>query len=57
MQSVTEFHIFCFIFADSKVKGHPSSAGLKQSLIGLSQDLVADLGVGDSPVFLPEVQP
>lgn len=33
-----------------------SSAGLQDGLVGLSQDLVADLGVGDGPVFLAQVQ-
>lgn len=33
-----------------------SSAGLQQRLIGLGQDLVADLGVGDGPVFLAQVK-
>lgn len=33
-----------------------SSAGLQNGLIGLGQDLVADLGVGNSPVFLAQVK-
>lgn len=33
-----------------------SSAGLQKRLIGLRQDLVADLGVGDGPVFLAQVK-
>lgn len=38
------------------VKGQGSSAGLQKGLVGLGQDLVSDLGVGDGPVFLPEVE-
>lgn len=34
----------------------PSSAGLQNGLIGLGQDLVADLGVGNSPVFLTQMK-
>lgn len=33
-----------------------SSAGLQNGLVGLGQDLVADLGVGDGPVFLAQVK-
>ena len=33
-----------------------SLAGLQYRLIGLGQDLVADLGVGDGPVFLAQVK-
>lgn len=33
-----------------------SSAGLQKRLEGLGQHLVADLGVGHGPVFLPQVQ-
>lgn len=33
-----------------------SSAGLQDGLIRLCQDLVADLGVGDRPVFLAQVK-
>lgn len=33
-----------------------SSAGLQERLVGLGQHLVADLGVGDGPVFLAQVQ-
>lgn len=40
----------------TKTLGSCSSAGLHNGLIGLSQDLVADLGVGDGPVFLPQVK-
>lgn len=33
-----------------------SPAGLQNGLVGLGQDLVADLGVGDGPVFLAQVK-
>lgn len=33
-----------------------SSAGLQNGLVGLGQDLVADLGVGNSPMFLTQVK-
>lgn len=33
-----------------------SSAGLQDGLVGLGQDLVADLGVGHGPVLLPQVE-
>lgn len=42
---------FCFVMVDLS-----PSAGLQNGLIGLGQDLVADLGVGNSPVFLTQVK-
>lgn len=37
-------------------KGPRPSAGLQDGLVGLAQDLVADLGVGDGPVLLAQVE-
>ncbi|KAG7243427.1 hypothetical protein INR49_011884 [Caranx melampygus] len=39
-----------------RLKQGKSSAGLQDGLIRLCQDLVADLGVGDRPVFLAQVK-
>lgn len=45
-----------FTFSDQWVEGRTSSAGLQERLVGLGQDLVADLGVGDGAVFLAQVK-
>lgn len=45
-----------FTFSDQWVEGQTSSAGLQERLVGLGQDLVADLGVGDGAVFLAQVK-
>lgn len=44
------------MFSPMSLKGQTSSAGLQDRLVGLGQHFVADLGVGDGPVFLAQVQ-